>query len=168
MTYSEKIKTLLEIYGNKLKNDGTILHSRREKPLRIFHISNTSKLPHVYKPEIYYVRKKDRNEITFQVFDTQSKKARTGDVFCAFFTNHIVNAYFIVKTSEEQNVINDLISAIESKLMGDFNADRKSFPTCSAVVVKENQLREEAFKEISSKTKLGEKIQKLMEQNDII
>lgn len=130
-TYSEKIKDLLEKYyeglGSKFK------HCRREKPLYLTHDNDLKKKPYAYIPEIYF-EKKSGHLITFQVFDSQAKKGRAGDIFLAFFTKNVRFAYFIVDDNEELNEINSLISIIESKFSTEFNA--KILPDCQAYGVK--------------------------------
>lgn len=153
MTYSNKIKIFLETYGRSLEGKDFI-DCRKELPIRLSHVSDTKIKPVSYKPEIYYVRKKDRKFITFQVFDSQERnqKAEIGDVFCAFFTGEITNAYFFVRTSINRDKINDLISIIESKLVRDFKATRSMFPKCSAILVTSRNIKNEKnfYKLISS------------------
>ena len=138
-TYSEKVKDLLEEYGN-VNCKEIILDVRRELHISLSHVSDIKIRPVYYKPEVYFVRKKDRRLITFQVFDTQSKKEDKGDVFSAFFTTNIAVAYFIVRDNKRLDDINHLISIIESKLIRDFKADRKMFPTCTAITIDEDKL----------------------------
>ena len=138
-TYSEKIKDLLQNFGEE--NKKSILNVRRELGILLSHVSNMNVIPQYYRPELYYKRRKDRRLITFQVFDKQCIKEDRGDIFSALFSDNIVFAYFIVNNLKRLNSVNELISIIESKLINDFNADRKMFPICKGILVKEKELK---------------------------
>lgn len=142
MSYHEKIKLILFNFG---KQNSKFREVEKELPIDLQHKTDPKVRGIVYNPDVYYVRKKDGNYITFQVFDSQkdNNKEILGDIFCAVLTFPIKKGYFIVPTQTDYEKVDRFLKVSYSRLIKIFGVKKKWLPDLKLIKIEKNESKEQ-------------------------